>query len=70
MLAVLVFASINANMAAKALAHSSYFRQAAVREFLLKTEEKKLAGISKYFPHCSSQLRRKVRREQHKAVLG
>lgn len=46
-LAVLVFASINANMAAKALAHSSYFKQAAVREFLLKTDEKKTSWYLK-----------------------
>lgn len=46
-LAVLVFASIKANMAAKALAHSSCFRQAAVREFLQKTEEKKTSWYLK-----------------------
>jgi len=28
-------------MAAKAFAHGSYFEQAAVKEFLLKTEEEK-----------------------------
>lgn len=47
MLAVLVFASIKANMAVKALAHSSYFKQAAVKEFLLKTEEKKTSWYLK-----------------------
>lgn len=57
-------------MAAKGLAHSSYFEQAAVKEFLLKTEEEKKELVSQNtLLTAAVQLRRKVRREQRNAVL-
>lgn len=59
-----LFASIKANMAAKSLPHSSYFEQAAVKEFLLKTEEEKKELVSQNTQNTLQQSAEKESQER------